>query len=106
VNRIKAGALEVGIDKRTPRQAIQLAGAVRCGCGGNSIPLLHEEFEVVVDIGLEFEDGLGSKGVGDELPLAGMLSPVARVEETPSNRDEGVVEIADRTLATLTGCSE
>lgn len=61
------------------------------GGGDEFIPLGDEGFEVVVDVGLELADGLGREGVADYLALAGVLGPVAGVEEAAFDGDEGVV---------------
>jgi len=70
-----------------------VGGPVAVGGRGNEVvPLLDEELEVAVDVGLELDDGLGGEGVRDDLPLAGVVRPVARVEDAALDADEGVVE--------------
>lgn len=60
---------------------------------GDFVPLLDEQFNIVVDVLLELADRLGREGVGDGLALAGVLLTVAGVEETTADGDEGVVEV-------------
>jgi hypothetical protein len=62
------------------------------GGGDELVPLEDKGFEVVVDVGLELADGFGREGVADYLALAGVLGPVAGVEEAAFDGDEGVVE--------------
>jgi hypothetical protein len=46
-----------------------------------------------VDVLLELADGFGAEGVGDDLAFASVFGSVSGVEETSSNRDEGVIII-------------
>jgi hypothetical protein len=55
------------------------------------VPLLLQEFEVVVHVLLELADGFGGEGVRDRLALAGVFGAVAGVEEAAADGDEGVV---------------
>lgn len=45
-----------------------------------------------MDILLELTDGFGTEGVRNNLALAGVLCPVAGVEETSPDGDEGIVK--------------
>lgn len=60
------------------------------------VPLLLQEFEVVVHVLLELADGFGGEGVRDRLALAGVFSAVAGVEEAAADGDEGVVVFTER----------
>jgi hypothetical protein len=44
-----------------------------------------------VDILLELTYRFGGEGMGDDLALAGMFCAITSIEQTPSNRDEGVI---------------
>ena len=70
-----------------------MAVAIGVGGPGDLVPLVDEQLQVLLDVGLELEHGLGRKGVRYDLPLAGVLGPVPRVEEPAADRHEGVVEV-------------
>ena len=77
-----------------PLEAVQVGGLVGAlGVLDQVVPLLDEELEVGVHVGLELQDRLGGKGVRDDLALAGVLGAVAGVEETTANAHEGIVEV-------------
>lgn len=44
-----------------------------------------------MDVLLELAYALGAEGVGDRFTFAGVLCSIAGVEETSSDRDEGIV---------------
>lgn len=49
-----------------------------------------------MDVLFELPNGLGTEGVRHHLAFPGMLSSVARIEETALDRDEGIVVLAAR----------
>ncbi len=56
--------------------------------------IVRAELHFAANEGLEGDDGLGGKGVRDDLSLTGVLGTVARVEETAregTRRHKGVV---------------
>lgn len=46
-----------------------------------------------MDVGLELGNRLDRESMRDDLALAGVLSAVARVEQTPLDTDKGIVEV-------------
>lgn len=85
----------IGAEKHTPVEAVQISSAVPVGRSlHDGVPLLRPQFEVLADIGLEFEDRLGGKCVRHNLALASMLGPVPGVEDSAMDRHEGVVVVA------------
>lgn len=58
-------------------------------------PFASEQLEIAVDVLLELADGFGAEGVGDDLALASMFGSVTGVEETSSDRDEGVIVVTE-----------
>lgn len=78
-----------------PVESVQ-AGVASLGVGleiGHLPPLLDEHLNVAVNVLLELADGLGAESVRDSLALASVLSTVASVEKTATDRDESVVEV-------------
>lgn len=76
-----------------PVQAVDL-GVATVGVVGERVPLLDEEFEVLVHVDFELGDALGGEGVGDGLALSGVLYSVSCVEETALDGDKGIVVVA------------
>jgi hypothetical protein len=77
---------------------------VAFGSVGTLIPLLTELLEIAMDVLFELADGLGGECVRNSLALAGVLSTIARVEESTADRDEGIIVVTVRMLV-LTSCS-
>ena len=67
----------------------------------DAVPLLDEYLSIDVDILLELADGLGAEGMRDRLALAGVFFTVPGVEQTTTDRDEGIVEVTMVLLATV-----
>lgn len=67
----------------------------------DAVPLLDEDLSIDVDVLLELTDGLGAEGMRDRLALAGVFFTVPGVEQTTTDRDEGIVEVTMVLLATV-----
>lgn len=59
--------------------------------------MFYQLLQVACHILLELADALRAEGVGDRLPLSGVLSAVTRVEETSLDGDEGIIVVAVKT---------
>lgn len=62
------------------RVASAVGGGGLGGAFADSVPLAQESLDGVVDVRLEFANGLRSEGVRDDLALPGVLGAVPRVK--------------------------
>lgn len=85
----------------TPVEAIDTSISIAFLVTRNAIPLLDKDLKVLTDIRLKLKDRFGSKGMRDDLSLARMLSSVACVEETTTDRHKGIVEVTIKSIPIL-----
>jgi len=75
-----------------PVQAVEL-GKLPVGIVRQRVPLADEEVQVLVHVRLKLPDALGGEGMRNRLALPRVFGPVARVEETPLDRDKRIIKL-------------
>ena len=94
LTRLVSKCQKRGESRRTPVQAVNASITIALFVGRDAIPLLDKDLEVLSNVRLKLENRLGSKGVRNNLSLARMLSSVACVEKTTTDRHKGIIEVS------------